>query len=90
MGYKRTNVALENTTTQVYISFRSYLAQNFENFLQIFQANRPIIHMSYPEIYEYVTYLMNKFMQKNILSQNPQENVAIYVLMSDWVRESKI
>ena len=83
MGYKRTNVALENTTTQVYISFRSYLAQNFENFLQIFQANRPIIHMSDPEIYEYVTYLMNKFMQKNILSQNPQENVAIYVLMSD-------
>ena len=43
--YKRIKAALENTTTQVYISFSSYVAQDFENFLQTFQANEPMIHM---------------------------------------------
>ena len=45
MQYKRIKAALENITAQAYISFCSYVGKDFENFLQTFQANEPMIHM---------------------------------------------
>ena len=80
MRYKRIKAALENTTTQGYISFCSHIAQDFENFLQTFQANESMVHMLYPEICKLLTNLMSKCIRKNILSQNSQENVGIDVL----------
>ena len=50
MGYKRIKAALESTTAQAYVSFCLYVAQDFENFLQTFQANESMIQMLYPEI----------------------------------------
>ena len=89
MLYKRIKAVLENTTTQAYISFCSYVAQDFENFLQTFQENEPMIHMLYPEIYKLLTNLMSKFIQKNILLQNSQENVGIDVLKVDNHKSKK-
>ena len=64
MRYKRIKAALKNRTTQAYISFCSYVAQYFENFLRKFQANEPMIHMFYPEICKLLTNLMSKFIRK--------------------------
>ena len=64
MRYKRIKAALENTTTQAYISFCLYVPQDFENFLQTFQANEPMIQMVYPEICELLRNLMSKFIRK--------------------------
>ena len=64
MQCKRVKAALEKTTTPAYISFCSYIAQDFENFLQTFQASEPIIHMLYSEICILLTNLMSKFIQK--------------------------
>ena len=75
MRYKRIKAVLG-----AYISFCSYVAQDFENFLQTFQANELMIHMLCPEICKWLTNLMSKFIRKNILSQNSQENVGIDVL----------
>ena len=80
MQCKRIKAALENTTTQGYISFCSYVAQDFENFLQTFQVNEPMIHMLYPEICKLLTNLMSKFVRKNILFQSAHENICIDVL----------
>lgn len=65
MRYKRIKAALGNTATQAYISFCSHVAQDFENFLQTFQANEPMIHMLYPKL---LTNLMSKFIPKNVFS----------------------
>ena len=65
MRYKRIKAALGNTATQAYISFCSHVAQDFENFLQTFQANEPMIHMFYPKL---LTNLMSKFIPKNVFS----------------------
>ena len=50
MQYKRIKAALESTAAQAYVSFSLYVAQDFEKFLQTFQANESMIQMLYPEI----------------------------------------
>ena len=89
MRNKGIKAALENTTTPAYISFCSYVAQDFENFLQTFQANEPMIHMLYPEICRLFTNRMSKFIRKNILSQNSQENVGIDLLKVENQKSKK-
>ena len=43
-----------------HISFCSYVAQDFENFLQTFQANEPMIHMLHLKICKLLMNLISK------------------------------
>ena len=63
--YRRIKAASENITTQVYFSFCSYAVQDFESFLQLSQANEPMIQMLYSKICKLLSDQISEFIRKN-------------------------
>ena len=65
--YKRLKERFQCKNSEAYLSFMSFVTQDFETFLRRFQFEQPMIHMLYPSIVEMIRSIMTKFIKKKYL-----------------------
>ena len=54
-------------TSEAYLSFMCFVAQDFEVFLRRFQFELQMIHLLYPSVVEMIRSIMTKFIKKKYL-----------------------
>ena len=62
--YLRICNQLIDDTTEIYLSFCAFCAEDFESFLTQFQFDQPMIHVLYDGMFNLLTNLMKRFIKK--------------------------
>ena len=65
--YQRINQNLNSELTLPYLAFVSFIVQDFEAFLVIFQSIEPLVHLLHERMANLLTKLMAKFIRKKYL-----------------------
>ena len=65
--YKRIKESLQDSFTVPYISFIAFIANDFEQFLTMFQSTRSMIHILHTEMTRLLRTLMSKFVKSKLL-----------------------
>ena len=65
--YKRLKERFQCKTSEAYLSFMYFVAQDFEAFLRSFQFEQPMIHLLYLFMVEMIWSIMTKFIKKKYL-----------------------
>ena len=85
--YKRLKEWFQCKTSEAYLSFMCFVAQDFEAFLRRFQFEQPMIHLLYPSMVEMIRSIMTKFIKKKYLvleDGSPQKAEDILNLLIHW------
>ena len=65
--YKRLKEQFQCKTSETYLLFMCFVAQDFEVFLQRLQFEQQMIHLLYPSMVEIIRSIMTKFIKKKYL-----------------------
>ena len=81
--YKRQKERFQCKTSEAYLSFMCFVAQDFEAFFRRFQFEQPMIHLLYPSMVEMIRSIMTKFIKKKylVLEDGSPKKLKIFYLL---------
>ena len=81
--YKRLKERFQCKTSEVYLSFMYFVAQDFEAFLRRFQFEQPMIHLLYLSMVGMIWSIMTKFIKKKYLVLEDEDILSVDPLKSE-------